>query len=265
MASRSASQCAFMSASSTLRAASSSCRASRRATLRLVALLLQRHLLDLELEDASLDDVDLGGHRVDLDAQLARRLVDEVDRLVGQEAAGDVAVRQHGCGDERRVLDAHAVVHLVALLQAAQDADGVLDGGLGDVHLLEAPLQRRVLLDALAVLVERGRADHAQLAAGQHRLDHVAGVHRSLGGAGADDRVQLVDERDHLAGGVGDLLEHRLQPLLELAAVLARRRASTRCRGRSAACSSDPRARRRRRCVGRGPRRWRSCRRRARR
>ena len=35
-----------------------------------------------------------------------------------------------------------------------------------------------------------------------------------------DDRVQLVDERDDLALGVGDLLEHGLQPLLELAAVL---------------------------------------------
>ena len=45
-------------------------------------------------------------------------------------------------------------------------------------HLLEAPLQRGVLLDPLAVLVQRGRADHPQLAAGQHRLEHVAGVHR---------------------------------------------------------------------------------------
>ena len=166
------------------------------------------------------DDVDLGGHRVDLDAQLAGRLVDEVDRLVGQEAVGEVAVRQHGRGDERGVLDAHAVVHLVALLQAAQDADGVLDRRLGDVHLLEPALEGGVLLDVLAVLVERRGADHPQLAAGEHRLDHVAGVHRALGGAGADDRVQLVDERDDLAGGVGDLLEHGLQPLLELAAVL---------------------------------------------
>ena len=38
--------------------------------------------------------------------------------------------------------------------------------------------------------------------------------------AGADDRVQLVDERDHLAVGVGDLLEDRLEALLELAAIL---------------------------------------------
>ena len=91
---------------------------------------------------------------------------------------------------------------------------------LADVHLLEAALERRVLLDVLAVLVERGGADHAQLAAGEHRLDHVAGVHRALGSTGADDGVQLVDERDDLAGRVGDLLEHGLQPLLELAAVL---------------------------------------------
>ncbi len=77
---------------------------------------------------------------------------------------------------------------------------------LADQHLLEAPLQRRVLLDVLAVLVERGRADHPQLAAGQHRLEHVAGVHRALAGrAGADDGVQLVDEGDDLAVGVLDL------------------------------------------------------------
>ena len=36
----------------------------------------------------------------------------------------------------------------------------------------------------------------------------------------ADDGVELVDEQDDLAGGVGDLLEDGLQPLLELAAIL---------------------------------------------
>ena len=92
--------------------------------------------------------------------------------------------------------------------------------GSPDVHLLEPTLERGVLLDVLAVLVERGRADQAQLAARQHRLDHVAGVDRTFGAARADDRVQLVDERDDLALGVGDLLEHGLEPLLELAAVL---------------------------------------------
>jgi hypothetical protein len=116
------------------------------------------------------------------------------------------------------------VVDLVALLEPAQDADRVLHARLADQHLLEPALQRGVLLDVLAVLVQRGRADHPQLAAGQHRLDHVARVHRALArGTGADDRVQLVDERDHFTGRVGDLLEHGLQPLLELAAELRAR------------------------------------------
>ena len=112
------------------------------------------------------------------------------------------------------------MVRLVPALQAAQDADGVLHRRLADQHLLEAALQRRVLLDALPVLVQRGRADHAQLAAGQHRLEHVAGVHRPLGRAGADDRVQLVDERDDLPVGLLDVGQDGLEPLLELAAVL---------------------------------------------
>ena len=149
-----------------------------------------------------------------------RGLVDQVDRLVGQEAVGDVAAREQRRGDDRRVLDAHAVVHLVALLEPAQDRDRVLHGRLVHEHGLEAALERGVLLDVLAVLVERGGADRAQLAAGEHRLEQVGGVDRALGGAGADDRVQLVHEQDHLALGLGDLLEHGLQPVLELAAVL---------------------------------------------
>ena len=92
-----------------------------------------------------------------------------------------------------------AVVGLVALLEAAQDRDRVLDGRLADVDRLEAALERGVLLDVLLVLVERGRADGAQLAAGEHRLEQVGGVDGALGGAGADDRVQLVHEQDDLA------------------------------------------------------------------
>ena len=123
-------------------------------------------------------------------------LVDQVDGLVGQLAVGDVAMRERGRGDDRRVGDLDAVVHLVALLQAAQDRDGVFDRRLVDQHFLEAPLERGVLLDVLAVLVERGRADAVQLAARQRGLEHVARVHGAFGLAGADHGVQLVDEQD---------------------------------------------------------------------
>ena len=112
------------------------------------------------------------------------------------------------------------MVHFVALLQAAQDRDRLGHARLVDEDGLEAALEGRVLLDVLAVLVERGRANQVQLAAGQERLEHVARIHGALGRAGADDGVQLIDEQDHLPGGVGHFLEHGLEPLLELAAIL---------------------------------------------
>src|SRR5205823_14529894 len=79
----------------------------------LLRLLPHRSELDLELAHPTLCLVELHRRRVDLHPQARRRLVDEVDRLVGQEAVGDVAVRQHRGGDERSVADAYAVMRLV--------------------------------------------------------------------------------------------------------------------------------------------------------
>ncbi len=112
------------------------------------------------------------------------------------------------------------MVGLVAALEAAQDRDRVLDGRLAHEDLLEAPLQRRILLDPLPVLIQRGGSDHAQLAAGQHRLDHVAGVHGAFGRARSHQGVQLINEGDDPAFALLDLVQDRLEALLELAAVL---------------------------------------------
>ena len=88
------------------------------------------------------------------------------------------------------------------------------------MHRLEAALKRGVLLDVLAVLVKRGGTHGTQLTAGQHGLQQVGGVNRTLALARTHDGVQLVDEQDDLALGIRDLLEHGLQAVLELAAVL---------------------------------------------
>ena len=154
----------------------------------------------LELREPPLHLVDLRRHALQLHRQPAGGLVHQVDGLVGQEAVGDVAVRELGRGDERRVLDPHAfVMGFVARLEAAEDGDRVFDVRLADEHRLEAPLQGRVLFDVLAILVERRRADAAQLAAGEGRLEQVGRVAAAFGRAGADDRVQLVDEQDDVA------------------------------------------------------------------
>ncbi len=60
----------------------------------------------------------------------------------------------------------------------------------------------------------------AELAAGEGRFEDVGRVHGALGRAGADQGVELVDEENDLAVGVDDLLEDRLEAILELAAVL---------------------------------------------
>ena len=157
------------------------------------------------------------GHGLEPDAGAG--LVDDVDRLVGQAAAGDVAVRQLDRGLERLVGDLDAVVGLVAVAQAAEDLEGLVLAGRLDDDRLEPPLERTVLLDVLAVLVERGGADALDLAAGQGRLEDVGGVDRPLGTAGADQGVQLVDEEDRVLGPA-DLVHDGLDPLFELAAVL---------------------------------------------
>ena len=111
------------------------------------------------------------------------------------------------------------VVLLVAVAQALEDLHGLLRRRLVDADLLEAALQRAVALEVLAVLVERRRADRLQLPACEGRLEDRGRVDRALGGTGADEVVELVDEQDDVAA-LGDLLHHLLQALLELAAVL---------------------------------------------
>src|SRR5262245_60769662 len=133
-----------------------------------------------------------------------------------------VAVGEDGRGRQRLVRDLAAVVRLVAVAEAAQDLDGLVDRRLLDAHLLEAALERGVALEVLPILVERRRADGLDLAAREGGLEDRGGVDRAFGGARADEVVELVDEQDDVAA-LGDLLHHLLQALLELTSVLRAR------------------------------------------
>ena len=109
-------------------------------------------------------------------------------------------------------------MQLVFFLEAAQDRDGLRHAGLRHEDRLEAPGEGRILLDMLAVLVQRRGADAMELAAGERRLQHVGGIHRPLGLARAHQGVELVDEQDDLALGRGHFLQNGLEALLEFAA-----------------------------------------------
>ena len=112
------------------------------------------------------------------------------------------------------------MVQFVTLLQTAQNRNGRLDVGLIDHDLLEPALKRGIFFDVFAVLVQCRRTDAVQLAARQRRFEHVAGIHGTFGLASPDHGVQFIDENDVAAIVLRQLLQHGLQPLLELAAEL---------------------------------------------
>ena len=135
-----------------------------------IALLFQSRFLNLMLNDAPLDHVQLGGHGIDFGADGGTCLVDKVDGLVRQKPVGDVPVGKGSGGDNGAICNFHAVVHLIALLQAAQNGNGILHVRLVHHYRLEPALQRRVFFDVLAVFIQRGGTDAVQLAPGQHGL-----------------------------------------------------------------------------------------------
>ena len=144
--------------------------------------------------------------------------VDHVDRLVGEEASGDVAVGQFRGRGERSVGIDHIMVRLIRSFESMQNPDGILHGRRFHHDRLKAAFERGVLLDALAVLVECGGADALKFSPGEGRLDDVGRIHRPFRSARADDGVQLVDEQNH-GFRVADLVDDRLDPLFELPAV----------------------------------------------
>src|SRR5690349_15088297 len=111
------------------------------------------------------------------------------------------------------------MVGLEPLSESAQNRNGILNRRRLDEHWLEAALQRRVLLNMLAVLVQSGCADTVKLPAGEHWLEHIAGIHRPFGLARSHNCVKLIDKEDDAALCLLYLVEDRLQPLLKLSSI----------------------------------------------
>ena len=65
-------------------------------------------------------------------------------------------------------------VEVVPLSETSQDGNGGGHAGLVHIHLLEAALKSWVLLNVLAVLIQGGGTNAAQLATTQHGLQQIA-------------------------------------------------------------------------------------------
>src|SRR5690606_35411760 len=113
---------------------------------------------------------------------------------------------------ERVIADFELVVILIAAEDPLEDLDCLFDGRLFNNDWLEAAFERCILLDMLAVFVERGGADALEFTTGERRLENVRRVDGAFGRASAHEHVELVDEEDAVAGGL-DFLNDLLQAL----------------------------------------------------
>ena len=145
------------------------------------------------------------------------RLVDQIDRAVGQAIVAQVPRRELDGGFERGVGVGDAMVLLVPASQPGENADGLVYRRFVDRDLLQPPREGAILFDVLEFF-ERRRSDDAEVARGQDRLDERCEVHRAARGrAGADCRMNLVDEEDRFRPRA-ERLDDRLESLLEVAA-----------------------------------------------
>ena len=97
-------------------------------------------------------------------------------------------------------------MNFIAFFQAAENGDRIFDGRLVDHDRLETPFEGGVLFDVFLIFVEGRSHDAAQVAAGQHRFQDIAGVHRSFGRAGAGRRCGFIDEEENLTVGFCDFI-----------------------------------------------------------
>ncbi|SBV31309.1 200 kDa antigen p200, putative (fragment) [uncultured Sphingopyxis sp.] len=153
-------------------------------------------------------------------------LVDHVDRLVGQFAVVDIARRQVDRGVDRIGRVAHLMVRFERAAQTREDLFRILEARLDHVDLLEPAEQSAVLFEMVAELLVGRRADAADDAARQRGFQEVRRVHRAAAGrAGADHRVDFVDEQDRVRQAF-EFGHDLFQPLLEVAAIARAREQS---------------------------------------
>ena len=100
------------------------------------------------------------------------------------------------------------MVHFVFFLQASQNCNGGLDTGLTHNDFLEAPFKRRILFNEFSVFIQRGRSHTMQLSPRQSGLEHIAGIHRTLGLSCAYHGMELVNENDGLPFIFGQLVQN---------------------------------------------------------
>ncbi len=141
---------------------------------------------------------------------LTSRFVEQVDRFVGQEPVGNIAVGQtHGCFHSF-VHNPQLVEFLVLLAQATNHFHRQFRSRLFHHNRLEATGHRRVFLNVFTVF-RKGRCPNQTHVRGRnHRLQHGCHVHRARCIAKTHHRVDLINKQDDVR-----VARHLIKQLLQ--------------------------------------------------
>ena len=143
--------------------------------------------------------------RVDFHPDPAAGLIHQIDGFIGEIAICNVAVRQSGRSNDRRVRNRDAMMNFVLFFKASKNRNGILDTWLIDQHLLETPLKSRILFDVLTVFVKCRGTNTMELSSRQSRLQHIASIHRAIGLTRTDHGMELIDKKNDLPFKLGHL------------------------------------------------------------
>ena len=145
--------------------------------------------------------------------------INQINRLIGKEPIGNVAIRQLDGFNHRVIADLHAVMFFIAIPQSLNNLHGLFNGRRVHVNRLKPTLQGPVFLNVLAIFIKGRRPDTLNFTTRQRRFEHVGGINRPFGRAGPDQGVQLINEQNHVAG-LGNFFHDHLESFFKLSAVL---------------------------------------------
>ena len=119
-----------------------------------IRFLFQGFAFDLELNDSSVQFIDIFWLTIDSHAQSCCCFINQIDCLIRKEAISNVAVRKSGCCNNCTIRDTYAMVEFIFFFQTAQDRDGIRDRWFGNEDRLETSCQSCVFFYMVAVLIQ---------------------------------------------------------------------------------------------------------------
>ncbi len=148
----------------------------------------------------------------------ATSLVHGINSLVGEIAVTDVTFGERHTRVESLGCIYYIMVGLILLAYVVENHTRLLGSGRLDHYLLETTLEGTVILNVLAIFVDRRGTYTLYLTACKRRLEKIGGIHRAGRIAGTDYGVKLVDKQYHILV-FGELVKNTLDTLLKLSAI----------------------------------------------